>query len=207
MEIGRDKMEDTHNNTICYEAHGNLYLNITNRCSADCTFCVRNFQTGVYGYDLRLSRDPSLEEIIAELEKHDISEYGEIVFTGFGEPTLRFEVLLKITGWLKSKEAYIRLDTNGHAQLINPENDVIENLKDAGLDAVSVSLNAESKEKYDRICKPAYPDAYQAMLDFTKNARNAGIDTRMTVVRIPEIDIDKCREIATSIRADFHVRG
>lgn len=200
-------MEDSKKNTICYEAHGNLYLNITNRCSAHCSFCVRNFQTGVYGYDLRLSKDPSVEEIIAGLEKHDLSGYGEIVFTGFGEPTLRFEVLLKITQWLKSKGAYVRLDTNGHAQLINPGKNVIEDLKEAGLDAVSVSLNAESQEKYDKICKPAYPDAYQAMLDFTRDAVDTGMDTRMTVVRIPEINIEKCRKIAFSLGAGFHVRG
>ncbi len=200
-------MENNKNDTICYEAHGNLYLNITNKCSADCTFCIRNFQTGVYGYDLRLSKDPSLEEVIAELEKHDISKYGEIVFTGFGEPTLRFEILLKITSLLKSKGAYVRLDTNGHAQLVNPKTNVIATLKEAGLDALSVSLNAESQEKYNQICKPAFPDAYQAMLDFTQNAVDAGIDTRMTVVRIPEINIEKCREIANSIGVDFHIRG
>ena len=200
-------MKSSTNDIICYQAHGNLYLNITNRCSADCTFCIRNFQTGVYGYDLRLSKDPSLEEIVVELEKHDLSEYGEIVFTGFGEPTLRFEVLLKITKWLKSKGAYIRLDTNGHAQLINSKTNVITALKESGLDAVSVSLNAESQEKYDNICKPAFSDAYQTMIDFAKEAHDAGIDTRMTVVRIPEINIGKCREIAKSIGLGFHIRG
>jgi len=42
--------------TICYEAFGNLYLNITNRCSANCVFCIRKSCDGVYGYDLRLSK-------------------------------------------------------------------------------------------------------------------------------------------------------
>ncbi|WP_300608145.1 TatD family nuclease-associated radical SAM protein [Methanohalophilus sp.] len=200
-------MKNSKKDTICYEAHDNLYLNITNKCSADCTFCIRKFQTGVYGYDLRLSKDPSLEEIIAWLEKYELSEYGEIVFTGFGEPTLRFETLLEIIKWLKSKGAYVRLDTNGHAQLINPERNVIKDLKEAGLDAVSVSLNAESQEKYDRICKPKYPNAYLAMIGFTRGAIDAGMDTRMTVVKVPEINIKKCREIAFSLGAGFHVRG
>jgi hypothetical protein len=44
------------------------------------------------------------------------------------------------------------------------------------------------------------------MLDFTKEARDAGIHTRMTVVGVPEVDIEKCERIAHEIGADFHVR-
>lgn len=200
-------MKESRKETICYEAHGNLYLNVTNRCTANCAFCIRNTQIGVYGYDLRLSKEPDAIEIIDELRKHDLSKYREIVFTGFGEPTLRLEVLLEVTKWLKFREVYVRLDTNGHAQLINPETDVVNALKKAGLKAVSVSLNAESAEKYEELCNPVLPDAYDALLDFTRKAVDAGLDTRMTVVKIPEIDIKKCREIAHFLGADFYVRG
>ena len=55
----------------------------------------------------------------------DLSKYKEIVFTGLGEPTLRFDVVLAVTRWLKSRNIRVRLDTNGHAALINPEKDVI----------------------------------------------------------------------------------
>ena len=140
--------DDTFNGTISYEAHGNLYLNITNRCSASCTFCLRNNADGVYGYNLRLSRDPTKEEIIKELESVDLSKYKEIVFTGFGEPTCKLKTVIKITRWLHERNCRIRLDTNGHAQLMFPEMDVVKELKNAGLESVSVSLNAESKEKY-----------------------------------------------------------
>jgi TatD family-associated radical SAM protein len=193
--------------TICYEAHGNLYLNITNRCTAECTFCIRNMQNGVYGYDLCLSREPEAAEIIEELQEHHLPDFREVVFTGFGEPTLRPEVLLTVTQWLKAHNAYVRLDTNGHAQLINPETDVVTVLRQAGLDAVSISLNAESAEKYLELCKPVFPEAYSALLEFTRKAVEAGLDTRMTVVRVPGIDIEKCKQIARSLGADFHVRG
>lgn len=79
-------------------------------------------------------------------------------------------------------------------------------LKEAGLDEVSVSLNAESESKYNEICRPAFEGSYDAMLDFTRNAIEAGIQTRMTVVGFNEIDIKKCEDIAHEIGADFHVR-
>jgi TatD family-associated radical SAM protein len=192
--------------TIYYEAHKNLYINLTNRCSGDCVFCIRNFADGVYGYNLRLTKEPSAEEVISALKKLDLSKYREIVFTGLGEPTLRFDVILVVTRWLKSRKIRVRLDTNGHAALINPEKDVISELKKAGIDAVSVSLNAESEEKYNELCRPSYKNAYSAVLDFVKGARNAGIDIRVTVVDVPEIDLEKCRKLAEKLDSNFYIR-
>jgi len=194
-------------NTIYYEAHKNLYLNLTNRCSADCTFCIRNFADGVYGYDLRLSKEPSTEEIIYALEGLDLSKYREVVFTGLGEPTLRFDVVLAVTRWLKSQNIRVRLDTNGHAALINPGKDVVSELKNAGMDSISVSLNAESEEKYNKICRPAHKNAYRAILDFVKAAKKAGIHTRVTVVDVPTVDLDKCQKVAEDLDSEFHVRA
>ena len=199
-------IKKTEKDTIYYEAYGNLYLNITNKCSASCVFCVRDFSDGVYGYNLRLSHEPTVEEIISELETLDLSKYKEVVFTGFGEPTIRLDELLKITRYLNERNIVVRLDTNGHAGLIHPDRNVISELKEAGLSAVSVSLNAESEELYNELCRPIYDNSYQAMLDFTKEALDAGIHTRMTVVGVPEIDIEKCERIAHDIGADFHVR-
>ncbi|AKB50596.1 radical SAM domain protein [Methanosarcina barkeri str. Wiesmoor] len=191
---------------IYYEAHKNLYINLTNRCSADCVFCIRNFADGVYGYDLRLSREPTTEEVIGALEGLDLSKYREIVFTGLGEPTIRLDVVLAVTRWLKSRNIRVRLDTNGQAALINPGRDVVSELKTAGLDSVSVSLNAESEEKYNKLCRPIHKNAYSAVLDFVKKAKKAGISTRVTVVNIPEIDLEKCRKLAEELDSSFHIR-
>jgi TatD family-associated radical SAM protein len=193
--------------TIYYEAHKNLYINLTNRCSADCIFCIRNFADGVYGYDLRLSREPTTEEVIEALEGLDLSKYREIVFTGLGEPTLRFDVVLAVTRWLKSQNLRVRLDTNGQASLINPGRDVISELKTAGIDSISVSLNAESEEKYNKLCRPTHKNAYGAVLDFIRGARKAGISTRVTVVKISEIDLEKCKKLADELDSDFHIRA
>ncbi len=193
--------------TIYYEAHKNLYLNLTNRCSADCVFCIRNFADGVYGYNLRLSKEPTTEEVIGALEELDLSKYREIVFTGLGEPTLRFDVVLAVTRWLKSRNIRVRLDTNGQAALINPGRDVISELKTAGIDSISVSLNAESEEKYNKLCRPIHKNAYGAVLDFIRGAKKAGISTRVTVVNVSEIDLEKCKKLANELDSDFHIRA
>jgi TatD family-associated radical SAM protein len=195
-----------HQDTISYEAFGNLYLNITNRCSAGCIFCIRRFTDGVYGYNLRLSREPSEEEIIAELETLDLTKYKEVVFTGFGEPTCRFDTLLFLIKWLHQRGIHVRLDTNGHAALMYPGRDVVTELKAAGLESVSVSLNAESEEVYNRLCRPNFEGAYRSLLEFTEGALKAGLQTRMTVVLQSEIDIDECQKIATELGASFKVR-
>ena len=203
---GSDRGNPMRKETIGYEAHGNLYLNITNRCSADCVFCIRKSCDGVYGYDLRLSRDPSEEEIMQELENLNLTTYKEVVFTGFGEPTCRFDTVIRLTQWLHQRGIPVRLDTNGHAALISPGRDVVAELKAAGLTALSVSLNAESEEKYNRLCRPVFEGSYRAMLDFTKRAIMTGIRTRMTVVGQQSIDIEECERIATGLGASFRVR-
>ncbi|MCD4704260.1 MAG: TatD family nuclease-associated radical SAM protein [Methanosarcinaceae archaeon] len=199
-------MSDKEPGTICYEAHGNLYLNITNRCTARCTFCIREQADGVCGYDLWLLREPTIKEIKDVLSTYDLSRYREVVFTGFGEPTTRLDVVLEITRWLKGRGKRVRLDTNGHTQLMYPDRDVVTELKQAGLDAVSVSLNAESEETYNKICRPKLENAYQAMLDLTRSAVNADIETRMSVVRLSGVDINQCETIAHDMGVDLHIR-
>ncbi len=195
-----------HKDTLAYEVHNNLYLNITNRCSARCTFCIRDVADGVFGYDLWLSREPTLEEMISHLSELDLKNYKEIVFTGFGEPTTRLSILLKITEWLHGQGIKVRLDTNGHATLINHGIDVVKELKKAGLDAVSISLNAQSEELYDKLCRPIFAGSYQAMLTFARQCIAAGISTRLTVVKVPEVDIEACEKIAKDMGASFFAR-
>ena len=115
--------------------------------------------------------------------------------------------MLAITSWLKSRNVRVRLDTNGQAALINPGRDVISELKSAGIDSVSVSLNAESEEKYNKLCRPIHKNAYGAVLDFIRGAKQAGIYTRVTVVEVSEIDIEECRKLTEELDSDFHIRA
>ena len=76
--------------TITYEVDGGLYINITNRCSNRCEFCIRNNGDGAYGSDsLWLVREPTLEEISESVFSRELTKYKEVVFCGYGEPTYR----------------------------------------------------------------------------------------------------------------------
>lgn len=193
--------------TIVYEAHGNLYLNITNRCTAECVFCLKRYSDGVYGYNLRLSKEPKLPEILNELSKLELSRYREVVFTGFGEPLVRLDDVLEITKWLANRGIPVRLDTIGHARLLYPDRNVAKELAAAGMKVVSISLNAQDADTYNQLCDPKYIKAYEKMLEFAKDVSKAGMELRFTVVNLPVVDIEKCKKIAKEYCADLKVRG
>jgi TatD family-associated radical SAM protein len=193
--------------TIVYEAHGNLYLNITNRCTAECVFCLKRYSDGVYGYNLRLSKEPKLPEILNELSKLELSRYREVVFTGFGEPLVRLDDVLEITKWLANRGIPVRLDTIGHAKLLYPDRNVARELAEAGMKVVSISLNAQDADTYNQLCDPKYIKAYEKMLEFAKDVSKAGMELRFTVVNLPVVDIEKCKKIAKEYCADLKVRG
>lgn len=190
--------------TIAYKIRNTLYLNLTNRCTAYCTFCHRLEDPTVKGYHLRLEKEPSAQELIREIG--DPTQFDEIVFCGYGEPTLRLEVIKEVARAVKERGGRVRLNTNGHANLIH-QRDVLPEL--AGLvDAVSISLNAESTEKYQELCRPAFgPKSYDAVLAFVKEAKQYIPDVTVTVVRHLTIDIEACKRIAREeLGAKFRIR-
>ena len=141
----------------------NLYLNITNKCSNNCIFCIRNFKNGVANFNLKLNEEPSVAAILSELEQVlHARNWKEIVFCGFGEPTHRLNCLLQITRWIRQhygKPLIIRVNTNGHGCMLNQGRNVAKELKTAGVNKVSVSLNASDEETYNEVCKPEFAGA------------------------------------------------
>ena len=196
--------------TITYEYHNSLYVNITNRCSNACVFCVRTKHDNVNGkYELWLDREPSIEEIKADFEKRDLSKYDEIVFCGYGEPTERFDDLIEIARWIKSKktDSVIRINTNGQANLINGR-DVTPEL-DGAIDIIGISLNASNAKEYQDICKSRYgEESFEALQDFAKRAKDYVKLVVFSVVdkTIPESDIEICRKIAEDCGVKFRLR-
>lgn len=186
-----------------------LYLNITNRCSNSCYFCLKRYRSGVGRFNLKLTQEPSVAQIKAELAEFlHMRNWDELVFCGFGEPSERLDVLLEIAGWVRQhygRPLQIRLDTNGHGCLLNPGRDVAAELKSAGVDKVSVSLNAGDKENYMEICKPTFPDAYEAVLDFIRRAKDL-LDVEVSAVRLPEVDLEKVKSIADGLCVGFKIR-
>jgi len=193
--------------TIAYRAKGNIYLNITNRCSSDCVFCLARFTDTFRGYNLKLTSEPSVEDILRELELEFLEgPAGEVVFVGFGEPTMRLDEVLAVAEWLKLRRITSRLDTNGHGQLLHPEREVARELAAAGIGAVSVSLVAHNSEVYNQLCRPMFSKAYRAVLEFAEDCLAAGLKVTLSVVDLPEVDIEACRSIAEKMGAKFRIR-
>ncbi len=188
---------------ITYPIRNSLYLNITNRCTAACTFCVRYHTDFVKGHNLRLGEEPSAKELIKEIG--DPARYAEIVFCGYGEPLLRLDVVKAVAAAVKQKGGRVRIDTNGHGNLIHKRN-ILPEL--AGLvDAVSVSLNAQNAETYFKISQPKFGvETYEAVKDFIRESRKYIPDVTATVVSAPGVDVEVCRKIAEELGVLFRIR-
>ena len=134
--------------------------------------------------------------------------WNEVIFCGFGEPTERLDVLLEVTRWIRQNygtQVRIRVNTNGHGYALNQGRDVAAELKAAGIDKVSVSLNAGDKETYNEICKPTFAKAYEAVIDFVQKAKLV-LEIEVTAVRMPEVDIAKAHDVADGLSVKFRIR-
>lgn len=189
--------------TITYELDGKLYINLTNRCSNDCSFCVRNGKDSYYGAKLWLSKEPTVDEVLKSIEDRD---YDEVVFCGFGEPTFRVKEIVEIGTELKKMGYIVRLDTNGHANVINGR-DVTEDLAKA-VDKVNVSLNASTAEGYYDLCRPVFgEDVFGELIDFAKKCKERGLYVTFSVVDvIGEKEVARCKKIADDVGIPLRVR-
>ena len=193
--------------SIVYWLGDNLYLNITNKCSNRCYFCIRNFTNGIAGFKLKLDHEPNSKEVIRQLINHiNRKHWKEAVFCGFGEPTANLECLLEVAKWISKYHTMpIRVDTNGHGYLLNPKREVIKEMRIAGVTKISVSLNAAEKEIYERICRPKFKKAFEEAVNFIEKAKKF-FRVEVTAVKIPELDIEKFKKFAGSLGVSVRLR-
>ena len=190
--------------TISYQIGDRLYLNITDRCTLACAFCPKhNGSQQVHEYDLSLDHRPTQDEIIAAID--DPSRYAEVVFCGFGEPTLRLKVLLHTARFIKAAGGRVRVNTDGLANLVHKRNVLPEM---AGcVDSLSVSMNAQDEEIYRRHCLPALPGSYAAMLDFLRLAPSyIGQVSATAIDGLEGVDIQACEALARECGVEFRRR-
>lgn len=193
-------------NTITYVYGDKIYLNLTNKCSNNCEFCIRRNNDGLLDYYLWLDKEPTADEVIADLEKYELEKYDEAVFCGFGEPLYAIDVLIETADWLKAHGVKTRLNTNGQAGLISGPDTALK-LK-GRIDTVSISLNASDAEKYQKICHCKFnEEGFFEMLRFAVQCKKEGIRTVLSVVDvIGEEEVEKCRKVAKNVGVDYRVR-
>ena len=190
--------------TIGYTLRNTRYLNVTNRCTLRCAFCPKfNGQWDVQGHALRLSEEPNAAALIAAVDSS--TRYDEVVFCGLGEPTLRLYTVLAAGKELRHRGHYVRLNTDGLANLVYGR-DVTPDFEDC-LDSISISLNAQDEETYNRHCRPPMSGAWPAVLEFTKRVREFVPRVTLTAIDgLEGVDIKACLVIAEHLGVGFRRR-
>ena len=195
-----------------YFLNNALYINVTNLCTNECVFCIKNLSESVSGVNLKLE-DEYIEpkDIIKEIQSANLDTCSEIVFCGYGEPFIKLDLVKEVAGFIKKNypQIPVRINTNGHGNLIWKRNVVPELV--GLIDSVSVSLNAENAELYAEIARSKFkPDkAFDAVKDFVSQCVKNNIKTTVSIVKGYENftpDENKCREIAEELGADFRIR-
>ena len=189
--------------TFAYTLRDSLYLNITIRCNADCVFCDRKGEAIIKGHNLRIEKEPGAEEVIARIE--DPTRYREIVFCGYGEPTIRLDVLKQVGGWVKQHGGTVRLNTDGHGSVINHRNIVPELV--GIVDAVSISLNSTDPSQYGALMRIDGEKYFPAMVEFARECVRHHLDVTMTIVELNDVDEARARSfVEKEIGAKFKNR-
>ena len=196
--------------TILYKVHNNLYVNLTNRCSSSCVFCLRhNGDSVVKGGDsLWLTREPSAKEVKAEFERFDMDDFDEVVFCGYGEPAERIDVLLEVAAFVKEKyNKPVSINTNGQGNLINGR-DIVPELKGL-VDTVSISLNTPNKDKYHELVRSEFGEkAFDAMLDFARESKKYVPNVILSTVAttITKEEEEECKKICDELGVTYRIR-
>ena len=198
---------------VFYDYGGGLYANMTNKCPCRCAFCIREMVDSLGDADsLWLKREPTMNELMEMLKEQDLEKYREIVFCGYGEPTERLDCLFKVSDYVKNDPKLggrlkTRLNTNGLSDFINKRPTAKE--FEGKLDAISISLNAPTPEKYLELCRPKFGiRSFDEILRFTQEVKEYVPDVTMSVVSgsISSQDIEDCRKIAENLGVKFRVR-
>ena len=207
---GKQNEKSKRKYTYLYALDGNLYVNLTNKCSNGCDFCVRNERESYYGHYLWLQNgDPTAEKVMAVVtggQAGSLSQYKEVVFCGFGEPTYKMTEMLQLCDFFHARGLKTRLNTNGQGNLIN-KRDITPDLKNK-IDLVNVSLNASCAEKYQPICRSQFGEsAFAAIVEFAKLCRKNGVACRFSIVDcIGEEEIEACKRLAESVKIPLYIR-
>ena len=173
-----------------------------------CFYCIRDKWSYQFrGNNLRLKKEPSYEQIIKPLKSALVKnkDVKEVVFCGYGEPMLRIGILRRVAQYLKQNCYNVRINTNGHGNLIHKRN-VLPELKGL-IDSIYVSLNAENEKKYFEMNRPRFGiGTFKAVLNFIKLCRKYAPDVAVTTVKAPGVDLVKCKKIARSFGVKFIMR-
>ena len=176
-----------------YQLGNSLYINVTNRCNSDCVFCDRKGSAMIKGYNLKMKRseEPDADTYIKEIG--DPTRYKDIVFCGYGEPTIRWDVVKEVAKYIKDNGGKTRMNTDGHGNYIN-KRDITPELE-ALIDTVSISLNSVDPKQYSELMR-VDESLHAEMIDFAKKAKEY-TNVVMSIVGLKEVDKESAKKFVT----------
>lgn len=203
---------------IVYRFGDGVYINLTNRCPNLCTFCIKTkWHMDFHGNNLNLAgNEPSAQDVLRALEQElPKAPFKEVVFCGYGEPTMRLDVLLYVAQILKGWQAQakfppfkIRLNTNGLGSRINHRS-IVADLRRV-VDIVNVSVNAENETKWQQLVRPEapYQDGYADVIGFLTACVHANFEkVVLSCVENTGADLHALEELAHQCGATFYARS
>ena len=189
--------------SFTYKIKNSLYINVTNRCNADCVFCDRKGEAVRSGYNLKMSREmePAAEVYMNEIG--DPKKYDEIVFCGYGEPTIRWNVVKEVAAFVKQKGGKTRINTNGHGSYINHQ-DITPEMENL-IDVVSISLNTSDPEEYARLFQ-VDKSLFNEAMNFIRNSKKYVSKVIVSIVDYNNVNHEKVKKMTEEIGVEFRVR-
>ncbi|PIQ11499.1 MAG: radical SAM protein [Ignavibacteriales bacterium CG18_big_fil_WC_8_21_14_2_50_31_20] len=189
--------------SFTYQIGESLYINVTNRCNSDCIFCDRKGDAVINGYSLKMTKaqEPEAETYISEIG--DPKKYKEIVFCGYGEPTIRWDVVKQIAKYVKVNGGKTRMNSDGHGNFIN-KRDITPELKGV-IDTISISLNSTDKTQYAKLMR-VDESLHAEMIDFAKKAKEF-TNVVMSIVGLSSVDTENAKQfVKNEIGVSFRER-
>lgn len=148
-----------------------MFINIVHACPNACLFCVDFKGETFYGFDLKTGTAPTTAEIVSAVRAcPDRSRVREVYYCGIGEPLLLYDRVVESAPRIREllePTAILAINTSGTFYLRHRRVDFA-----SLFDLVQVSLNAENEEKYNLICRPKVPGAYDALIQFLYDLRD-----------------------------------
>jgi TatD family-associated radical SAM protein len=158
---------------------------------------------------LWLKKRPTVAELKKALDEVPWEYIKEVVFCGFGEPTMQLDTLTELLRYVKETQPGMptRLNTNGLGEL-EYGREIAADFKGI-LDTISISLNASNAERYYELTRAKYGlQSYEAMLDFAEHSKKYVPHVVLTIVDKVEgpDEIARCREICAQRNLTLRVR-
>ncbi len=172
-------MLDNEGRSITY-----LRLSVTDRCNSRCIYCMPKDGVSMLCHNDILSYE-ELVRIVKATAKLGVTK---VRLTG-GEPLVR-KGLVDLVGMIRDIEGVEEIDLTTNATLLAP---VAQDLKNAGLNRINVSLDTLNPEKYKKITRMGSLDDALAGLEAANAAGFVG--TKINSVLMGGVNDDEIRDL------------